>query len=234
MNVTRRMIPAFVATILFSLSSPVPSGARSASQLKLRSGKFHVRSACMMPPEGHLIKFGLKGSSESPEKSDIWARALEAFVETHLKSADISIEPAFAILSSGASEDEVHQVILDIQEKYHSISRQLEKKPNDIGKSAYTLGDQVAMLPCAANSDLLVFVHGQTENNMRTNRLAVLTVTMADAKSGEILAFLHYDQVDPGLDDPEDGTLLDDDLSTINLGSARKNAIARDRDGVYR
>lgn len=228
MNASRRMIPAFLATIMFSLSSPIPSAARSAAQQKLRTRKFLVQSACMMPPAARIVQFGFTGAKDSQQQSDIWARALEAFVETHFKTADITTTPAFAPLSSGASEDEIRQVLLQIDDKFSSISKQLDKKPREIEKSAYTLGDQVSMLPCSATSDLLVFVRGSSD--MREG--SVLMVTMADAKSGEVLAFIRLGSFD--LTDPESGYLLDDDLSNINLGSARKNAIARDRDGVYR
>ena len=222
------MIPALLATIMFSLSSPVPSAAWSASQEKLRTRKFLVQSACMMPPAAHIVQFGLAGARDSQQQSDTWARALEAFVETHLKAADIATTPAFAPLSSGASEDDIRQVLLQIDDKFSSISKQLDKKPREIEKSAYTLGDQVAMLPCSPTSDLLVFVRGSSD----VREGSVLMVTMADAKSGEILAFIRLGSFD--LTDPASGYQFDDDLSNINLGSARKNAIVRDRDGVYR
>jgi hypothetical protein len=228
MNVARRIILASLATIMFSLSTPIPSAAWSASQQKLRSGKFQAHSACMMPPAARIVQFGFKGPRDLHQESDLWAGALEAFVETHLRAADISFVPAFAPLSSGASEDDVRQVLLQIDDRFSSISKQLDKKPREIEKSAYTLGDQVAMLPCSATSDLLVFVRGSSD----IREGAVLIVTMADAKSGEILAFIRLGSFD--LTDPECGFLFDDDLSNINLGSARKNAIARDRDGVYR
>jgi hypothetical protein len=50
---------------------------------------------------------------------------------------------------------------------------------------------------------------------------------MADAKSGEILAYLRFSNFE--LDAAEDSVRFDDELSNINLGNARQNAIARDR-----
>jgi len=228
MNVRRRMIPAFLATIMFSLSSPVPSAAWSASQQKLRTRKFLVQSACMMPPAASIAQFAFRSPKDLQQQSDVWAGALEAFVEAHLKAADIATTSAFAPLSSGASEDDIRQVLLQIDDKFSSISKQLDKKPREIEKSAYTLGDQVAMLPCSATSDLLVFVRGSSD----AREGSVLMVTMADAKSGEILAFTRLGSFD--LTDPVSGYQFDDDLANINLGSARRNAIVRDRDGVYR
>lgn len=245
MNTGHPMLPAVAAAMLLSAFAS-PAFASSYAQQKLRSKQFPVHTVCMMPPEGHLTRLGMKGAEAIPDESETFASALGTFVASHLKSAGIVVVSALAAQSTSASNDELRQVLAQIQEKYHAISKLLDKKPKEIGKSAFTLGDEVALLPCAANSDLIVFVQGTgytlTEGRVGAGLLgagpyqpfARLTVTMADARTGEILAFLRLSQLDPSLQDPEDGILLDNDLSDINLGSARKNAIARDRDGVYR
>ena len=45
--------------------------------------------------------------------------------------------------------------------KYDDVAAKLNRKPKDIGKSRFTLGDQVALFPCSAKSDVLVFVQGE-------------------------------------------------------------------------
>ncbi|MGA2570463.1 MAG: hypothetical protein ABSF23_08075, partial [Terracidiphilus sp.] len=160
MNCRRRMLLALVAALFLLLSAPVLSAAWSSSQQKLRSGKFHVHSACMMPPRALVVRFGFKGAKELPAEGDNWAKALEAFVETHLKVSGITIMQASDPLSSGASDDELRQVLFQIEEKFNAVSKQLGRKPGEVAKAAYTLGDQAAMLPCSADSDLLVFVRG--------------------------------------------------------------------------
>ncbi len=115
----------------------------------------------MMPPQGYLIKIGLKGAEEIPQESKTWAEALETVVESHLKARGISIQSATNPLSSGASGDEINGVISQVQQKFKTVSALMNKKPRGIAKSAYTLGDQVGMLPCSENSDILVFVQGR-------------------------------------------------------------------------
>lgn len=205
------------------------------------SGKFPIHSACMMPPEGHLTRIGVKGTEGMTKESDAWAGALENLVESHLKSADIAIHSATDPLSSGASDDDIRGAIFQIQQKLDSLSRLMDKKPGRIAKSAYTLGDQVGMLPCSENSDILVFVQGVgqvlTEGRASMTFLiggpsenALVLVTMADAKTGEIVGLIQiYPDSGGFLDNAEAafGEGLDKQLSIMNIGSARKNAKAR-------
>jgi hypothetical protein len=228
------------ASTAFAQSLPNSS---SWVQHKVSSGRFPIRSACMMPPQGHLVRIGVKGPESMTRESEAWAEALKVFVEAHLKSDGIAINSVTNPLSTGASADEIRSVISQIQEKFDAISPLIRKKPGRIGKSAYTLGDQAGMLPCSENSDILVFVQGagQVLTDGRTTMTfliggptedAVVFVTMADAKTGEIVGFI---RMRPGSDGylgrTEDafGKGLDNGLETINIGSARKNAKARAR-----
>lgn len=213
----------------------------SYTQRKVTSGKFPIHSACMMPPAGHLRRIGLKGAEGMTKESEAWAAALEALVESHLKSDGIAINSATNPLSSGASEDEIRGVISQVQQKYGAVLPLMNKKPGQIAKSAYTLGDEVGMLPCSENSDILVFVQGEgqvlTENRATMTFLAggpaedaEVLVTMADAKTGEILGLI---QLFPGgsfIDSAEDafGGRLDNQLAIMNVGSARKNPNLRE------
>jgi hypothetical protein len=193
----------------------------------------------MMPPQGHLTKIGFKGAEGMTKESEAWAVALEALVESRLKSDGIAINSAANPLSSGASDDEIDRVISQVQEKIHTLLPLMIKKPGQIAKSAYTLGDQVGMLPCSENSDILVFVQG--DGQVLTAGRATMTfavggvaegatvfVTMADAKTGEIVGLI---KTYPGagfLDNAEleFGEELDCPLSIMNIGSARKNTRA--------
>lgn len=224
------------ASTTFALSLRITS---SYTQRKVRSGKFPIRSACMMPPQGQLARFGVKGAVGMTKESEAWAEALEALVESHLKTDGIAIHSATDPLSSGASDDEIRRVISQVQEKLRAVSPLMNKKSGRIGKSAYTLGDQVGMLPCSENSDILVFVQG--EGQVLTGgratmtffaggpaEVAVLLVTMADAKTGEIVGLIKIYSDAGFLDSAEDafGERLENELTIMNIGSARKNAKA--------
>ena len=245
MNLRWRMFQAFATAIFvcisastaFSLTLPITS---FWSQRKVTSGKFPIHSACMMPPQAHLTRIGMKGAEGMSKESEAWAAALEDMVESHLKSDGIAINSAINPLSSGASNDEILSVASQIQQKFASVSPLMRKKPGRIEKSAYTLGDQVGMLPCSENSDILVFVQGVgqvvTEGRATMTFLvggpaedAVLLVTIADAKTGEIIGFIQVYPGDASLLNAEDafGQKLYQQFADMNIGSARKNAKAQ-------
>jgi hypothetical protein len=240
MKLGRRMYLAFAIAILVCISASTAFASvlqtnSSYAQHKVSSGKFPIHSACMMPPQGNLIKIGIAGAEEMPQESNTWAEALEAVVESHLKARGISVTSATNPLSSDASEDEIKGVISQVQQKFKTVSVLMYKKPRDIAKAAYTLGDQVGMLPCSENSDILVFVHGrgQVITGARSAMTAAiggpadvadLFITLADAKTGEILDLIQLYPDGNFLLVPDIcfGADLDIELASKNIGSVGK------------
>jgi hypothetical protein len=156
----------------------------------------------MMPVEGKLSKVTMKGGQGMSNESDNWTATLENMVEAHLKTAGVQILQASDAMASAASDEEIRQVIVQLNQKYEDVANQLNKHPKDIRKSRFTLGDDAALLPCAAKSDVLVFVQGEgqvTSGGKKAMGMlvggnsnfssATLVLTMADVKTGEILAF---------------------------------------------
>jgi len=177
----------------------------------------------MMPSQAYLTRIGMKGAEGMTKESEAWAEDLEALVESHLKTDGIAINSATNPLSSGASDAEISGVISQVQEKLHSVAPLMYKKPGRIAKSAYTLGDQVGMLPCSEKSDILVFVQGggQVFPIGGPDDAAELFVTMADVKTGEILDLI---ELYPGGNFPSSaevyfGPDLDVELASKNVGS---------------
>jgi hypothetical protein len=233
----RRIFQAFTVAIFLSASASFAHASSFYVQRKVESRQFPIRSACFMPPAAQLTKLGMKNAEQMVKESNDWAAALQLLVESHLNSDGITINAAANPFSSGASDGEIQQVISQIQQKYGAISPLMDKKPGEIAKSAYTLGDQVAMLPCSATSDVLVFVTAAgtaaTESREAVSGLiggptsvAIFIVTMADAKTGEILGLVRIHLVGDFLSSAEDafGQGLDDNLADMNIGSARKKA----------
>lgn len=222
-------------SLLCTLSAYATTASWSYEHPRVKSGEFAVRSACMIPAEGKLSKQGVKGQEGMSKESDEWSTSLQNLVEAHMKSAGVVLQPAMTVGASGASEEELRQLVLQISQKYDEVAGKLNRKPKDIGKSRYTLGDQVALLPCSANSDVLVFVEGEgrvlTGGKKAMGILiggpsasaATLILTMADAKTGEILAFARLANVTSGqqfLDDTEKayGKALDKQLIKLKIG----------------
>lgn len=227
---------AVIAAAVCSIPAQGTTGAWSYEHPKIKSGEFSIQSACLIPAEGKLSKQGVKGQEGMAKQSDDWSTNLQTLVESHLKSAGVSLLPAMSAGESGASDPELQQLVLQIQQKYDEVAGKLNRKPKDIGKSRYTLGDQVAMLPCAAKSDVLVFVQGEgqvlTGGKKAMGMLfggqsaseATLILTMVDAKTGDVLVFARLANVTGGqqfLDDTEKayGKSLDKQLTKLKIGS---------------
>lgn len=204
---------------------------------KVTSGEFQIRNVCMMPTEAKLSKTTMKGGQSMSNESDTWSAALENMVEAHLKVAEVQVHQATDPLASGASDEEIRQVISELNQKHGDVANQLNKRPKDIEKSRYTLTDAVALLPCAAKSDVLVFVQGEGQvtsggkkamgmlvGGASNTSYATLVLTMADAKTGEILAFARLSNAesfgDKFVDQTESvyGKALDKQFSRLRIG----------------
>jgi hypothetical protein len=228
---------AVLFALPFSINAVASTPSWSYVHPKVASGEFPIRTACIMPADGKLSKLSMKGSEGMSKESDAWSTELEAIVESHLKSAGVSVLPALGAPDSSASDDELRQVLLQIQGKYTSISAQIDQKPKDIGKSRYTLGDDVALLPCDAKADVLVFVEGQGQvltGGKQTFGIliggpkystATLILTMADARTGEVLAFVRLVNLDKFVKDSEKafGGALDKQFKKMKIGTAAED-----------
>jgi curli biogenesis system outer membrane secretion channel CsgG len=202
MQLTTRILAALICAGFLASCASATTPSWSYENRKVTDGEFPIRTACMMPVEGKLSKVTMKGGAGMSKESDNWTTTLENMVEAHLKTAGVQIFQANDPLASGASDDEIQQVILQLNQKYGDIAKTLNKKPKDIGKSRYTIGDEAALLPCAAKADVLVFVEGEGQvtsggkkamgmlvTTQSNTSYATLILTMADAKTGEIIAF---------------------------------------------
>jgi hypothetical protein len=223
--------------LVLSVNALANTPSWSYEHPKVTSGEAHIRTACMMPAEGKLSKLSMKGSEGMSKESDAWSTELQTIVESHLKNAGVKLVPVSGTSDSSASDDELRQVLSQLQEKYQGISAQIDRKPKDIGKSRFSLGDDVALLPCTANADVLIFVEGQGQVLTGGKQafglllagpkdsMATLILTMADAKSGEILAFVRLVNADKFVNDSEKafGGALDKQFKKMRIGTTADN-----------
>jgi hypothetical protein len=220
------------AGFLTSSASAVTPGL-SYEDGKITSGEFQIHTACMMPIQGKLSKSTMKGGESMSKQEDQWTTTMENIVEAHMKTAGVQLLQATDPLASGASDDEIRQVILQLNQKYGEISAQVDRHPKDIRKARFTLGDSTALLPCSAKADVIVFVEGQAVVSSGGKKAmgllvagagssyAVLAITMADAKTGEILALSNIEQYgEKFVDQPEDvfGQSLDKQFKKLQIG----------------
>ena len=239
MKLRRQIFLAFATALFVCVSAStafasVLGNSTSYAQCKVSSGKFPIQSACMMPPQGHLVKIsfksiGFNSVQEIPQESKTWTDDIEAMVESHVKARGIRVTSATNPLSSGASADAIKEVIDQVQQKLKAVSVLMYKRPRAIAKSAYTLSDQVGMLPCSENSDIVVFVQANGRVATAASGLedaADLFITLADAKTGEILDLIQLYPAGNFTSSAEVyfGPDLDIELLDMNIGSIPKKA----------
>jgi hypothetical protein len=199
---------------------------------KLASGEEAIHSVCVVPGEMQLTKVGMKGKEGMEKQSEEWANALQGIVEALLKASEVEV------VSSAISPDQLdtnpdaQQLVLQVQKSYDSVATQLEKHPKDIKKHRFSLGDEVAILPCSAKSDALVFFHAEgevlTRGKKAFNLLVVtapeeanLRLSFVDSKTGDVLTLVRIQREGDRFEkNPERayGKALDREFKKIKIG----------------
>ena len=208
------------------------TASKSYTNPKLASGETSVTRVCLMPAEGELNKVGMKGVEGMSKESELWSAQLQGVVETELKDIGVTITSKGMSNADLEDNDELRQTMLQIQQKYNSVATQMERKAKDIKKSRYTLGDEVALLPCSATSDSLAFVHGEGSVltggkkafgaliGGQSSSSGTLRITFVDAKSGDVLAYALFSNNGKFEHDPQSayGKKLGKELKKIGIG----------------
>jgi len=222
-----------MVALIFSVSAFAGTWSWSFENPKVGTGEIPIRTACMMPARAALSKLGVKGGEGMSKESEEWSIQLQNIVESHLKLAGIELVSAVGNSDGGASDAELNQLVVRLQGKYDAIDDQMQRKPNDVAKSRFTVGDEVALLPCNAHADVLVFIEGAgavlTGGKKVMGRFlgvgardseAFLSVAMADAKTGEIVGLVKMLNSEKFVNDSEKayGKHLDKQFRKMKIG----------------
>jgi len=168
---------------------------------KLAAGEKTIQNVCLMPIEAEWAKVGIKGTEGMTKEAEAWTTRMRDVVVKAISGQGVEVASETYTPVELQANEKLREVLLQLQQKYDSVAAQLNKKPNDIKKGRYSLGDEVTLLPCAAKADALVFTHSQghilTGGKKAFGVLvagasrstAELRLTMVDAKSGEALAY---------------------------------------------
>ncbi len=232
MTASRFLLSAAALTMLNAGIAAAGTAGWSYMHPKLSAGEVEIHRACVMPAEGKLSKLGMKGHEGMSKESETWGSVLQTVVESHLKEAGVEILPGGMSPEELEKNEELQQTVLKLQAKYDSLSAQLNKHPKDTRKARFTVGDEVALLPCTENADTLVYVHGQGQVLTggkkafgmlvagAKNSTASLTLSLVDAKSGDILAYMRLLNDGKFVDDSEKayGKKLDKLFKQMRIG----------------
>jgi hypothetical protein len=201
-----------------------------------------INHVCILPVDAAVSKIGFKGGERLIPDSEQWALKLEDAIRTGIKDAngvlvgDLSPETM-------NSDEPLRQTVVRLKQKYNSVSVQMRRKPGQVKKGRYTLGDEVALLPCASTADSLVFVHAagtlQTAGRKTASILAGglygvmasqsrfdIQVAFVDAMSGDVTVLLQTDGFGSSLEkDPESSwsKALSEHLRQLGMGTGRSS-----------
>jgi len=156
---------------------------------KLAYGQTAMRAVCVMPVEADWTKTVLMVRDPRPKEASEWSEQLrpvirEAILKTGAQDASEAIAP------ENLSKDEnARQVVFQLQRRFDAMTKVESWHAGGIKHGRFSLGDEVALLPCAAQADALLFVRGKvTIPPVQRFAQASLQLTFVDARSGEVLA----------------------------------------------
>lgn len=163
---------------------------------KLKTNQATIRKAVVLPVLVEYRKAGLHGVEGGAEDSDRIADELYGIVRAELAARGVEVAPN--PLESARTEPE-RAAVAALQARYDTVAVQLRKQRRFVERGRLTLDDRVARFAPAAGSDTLVFVRGRGVRRVLVSSLATTSfdveVSLVDARSGEVLAFLVYSSV---------------------------------------
>jgi hypothetical protein len=113
-------------------------------------------------------------------------------------------------------DDNRKYTLSNIQQRYDALLPKLVEKSKDVKTGRFSLGDEVMVLNVDKSADVLIFIRGQgkvfTKGKTAFTLLnpfsfdfpvVIITVSIVDAHTGEVLVFTRSDDFGKVLKDPE-------------------------------
>src|ERR1041385_1845157 len=167
----------------------------------LQSGKTVVKNVVILPPNVRIVKNGVKAVEEMTQESRALELALAPLIAGGLNSRHCDVNDKVFSNDALEKDSDLKYAVADLQKKFDEMLPQLERKPKDIRKGRFTLGDDVAKLNPGGTADALVFArgHGQIVTGGKafltamahtyTGSFANYEIAVVDARTGNILYF---------------------------------------------
>ena len=160
-----------------------------------------IERVCLVSLDTQLERFGMKGMEPMPKETGEWTAKLKDTLIQAASGAGWKMAGDFTELDT-VGED-ARDSVVKVKQRYDTVAVQLNKKPGKIAKGRYTLGDEVALLPCSASADSLLFVSAsgvvKTGGRQAFSMIIwggvpgamanyALRIAFVDAKTGEVTA----------------------------------------------
>ena len=139
-----------------------------------------IQRVCVLPVDAQLNKVGFKGGEALHQESEAWAGELGDAVKHAIREAggEIADDLTPQVLEG---KEQLRESVIQVQQRFATIALQMNRKSREVAKGRYSLGDEVALLPCAARADSLLFIH--SEGFLLTDGRKALTALTSGAAS---------------------------------------------------
>jgi hypothetical protein len=168
----------------------------------LKYGKAAAGTAIVLPAQVVFAKVGFKGVEGMEAEAEKLGEQLYKAIGAELAARGVVVLPNPA---QAAIDDAAKYRVSDLQAKFDHVRLPVSRRPGRVDKGQFTMGDAVATFE-PGKADLLVFI--RASGTVRTGGSKFLgavllnpflampefhgDVTLVDAKSGDILAFLRF------------------------------------------
>ena len=126
----------------------------------LKSGKTVVKSAIILQPNVRIVKSGVKSTDELMDESHLIENALPPLITSVLQERQCTVNDKALAADAVGKDDDLKYAVADIQKQFDELFPKLQRKPKDIRKGRFSMGDAVAKLNPGGTVDALVFVRG--------------------------------------------------------------------------
>ena len=127
----------------------------------MKSGKLKLNTVVVLPPHVEVSKIGVKSNEGLIQESQAVEAALPGIVAGVLKDKGCTVVESPFTKEALEKDPELKYALADLQKQFDNVLVQVKKKPKDIRKGRFTMGDEVAKIPSGAEALVFVRAAGQ-------------------------------------------------------------------------
>jgi hypothetical protein len=167
---------------------------------KVSGKEVSIRNVVVLPARVEIVKQGMRGPEGMAAESDLLSTQVTQLIIEALTAKHITASTNLSTGSSDADQQKKY-LLSDFQTRYDALLPKIIKKPKDVKKGRFTLGDEVLNLNLDKTTDAIVFVRGQGQKltkGMKTFSILtmslnlpylLLSIGVVDAHTGEVLLY---------------------------------------------
>lgn len=187
---------------LFGVFAALTPGALQAQYLhpKVSGKEITIRNVVVLPARVEIVKQGMRGPEGMAAESDLLSTQVTQLIIEALTAKHITASTNMSTTTSEADQQKKY-LLSDFQMRYDALLPKIIKKPKDVKKARFSLGDEVLNLNLDKTTDAIVFVRGHGQKltkGMKTFSILtlslnlpylLLTIGVVDAHTGEVLVY---------------------------------------------